>query len=113
MSEMNETELQEYIDSIRIESFEDYTSKANETLSLKFSTENVSAITLHGIIGIATEAGEVLEAVYEEKKPHIGVTEKHSIDPYNLKEELGDLMWYIACVAKDNNFILQDLIDCA
>jgi hypothetical protein len=97
---MTEEELQEYIDSIKITDFNNYVHWANQTLSLKFSTQNVSDVTLHGAIGIATEAGEILEAVYG----------KYEVDAYNLKEELGDLMWYIACVARDNGLDLEALI---
>lgn len=51
-------------------------------------------VILHGAIGIATEAGELLEAVIEcmvegKSKP---------LDRVNVKEELGDLFWYIAVI---------------
>lgn len=41
----------------------------------------------HGVIGTATEAGELLEALLE-------VLETGNMDSVNLKEEIGDVQWY-------------------
>ena len=49
---------------------------------------------IHGIIGIATEAGELLEALVTCAK------EGTPIDKVNLKEEMGDVFWYMAVLAK-------------
>lgn len=49
-------------------------------------------VILHGAIGIATEAGELLEAVIE------CMVEGAPLDRVNVKEELGDLFWYIAVI---------------
>ena len=45
---------------------------------------------LHAGIGIATESGEFLDAL----KKHVFYGK--DLDRVNLKEELGDLLWYIA-----------------
>ena len=45
---------------------------------------------LHCVIGISTEAGELLDAY----KKHIYY--KRELDLVNVKEEIGDIMWYIA-----------------
>jgi len=45
---------------------------------------------LHCAIGICTEAGELLDAY----KKHIYY--KRELDLVNVKEEIGDIMWYIA-----------------
>ncbi len=45
---------------------------------------------LHGVVGCATEVGEMAEAVtkaYDEGVP---------VDLVNLKEEMGDILWYMA-----------------
>ena len=49
---------------------------------------------LHGILGIATEAGELVEAL------------NGKFDPTNIMEEVGDVMWYqaIICNALGTNF---------
>jgi NTP pyrophosphatase (non-canonical NTP hydrolase) len=52
---------------------------------------------LHGILGIATEAGELLEALAN-----------GAHDAVNLKEEVGDLFWYCAILAHACNFTFDD-----
>ena len=49
----------------------------------------VDSRILHAIIGIATESGELMEAIHESF-----ITGKH--DKINLQEEVGDLNWYQA-----------------
>ena len=58
---------------------------AETSIAGKFTTAEDRDI-LHGVIGIITEAGELAENLLYGK----------SID--NLKEELGDVMWYIALI---------------
>lgn len=64
---------------------------------------------LHATLGISGEAGELLDAV---KKSFIYNKE---LDEVNAKEELGDLLWYIAlaCRSLDVSFeeIMQMNID--
>jgi len=45
---------------------------------------------LHGILGVATEGGEMLEALYA------AYFEGKDFDKVNLLEESGDVMWYLA-----------------
>ena len=45
---------------------------------------------LHGAIGIATESGELLDAVYS------AAAGKREMDKVNIREELFDIMWYFA-----------------
>lgn len=49
---------------------------------------------LHGTLGVATEAGELLDVV---KKHHAYNKE---IDRTNLREEIGDVLWYLALLAR-------------
>lgn len=60
---------------------------------------------LHCAIGIATESGELLDSF----KKHIFYGKK--LDLVNLKEELGDLMWYISNLAVLTDTSLADLMD--
>src|SRR5690606_9763332 len=46
----------------------------------------------HGAIGIATEAGELLDAL----KKHLYY--QRDLDIVNVREELGDVLWYVALV---------------
>lgn len=48
---------------------------------------------LHGIIGLATEAGELLEALAKS-------VEGETLDRVNLVEECGDVQWYIAALLR-------------
>lgn len=57
--------------------------KDDETLT------NINPRLLHGIIGIATESGELIEALTKY------ITEGE-LDDVNLQEELGDCRWYDA-----------------
>jgi NTP pyrophosphatase (non-canonical NTP hydrolase) len=58
--------------------------------------------TLHAAVGIAGEAGEVLDAV---KKTWIYGKE---LDRENLLEESGDLLFYIVALLTENGFTLED-----
>ena len=49
---------------------------------------------VHGAMGVATEAGELLDVV---KKHHAYNKE---IDHANLREEIGDVLWYLALLAR-------------
>lgn len=51
---------------------------------------NINPRVAHAIIGLATEAVELLEALYE------AVDKGTAIDGVNILEELGDLNWYHA-----------------
>lgn len=65
----------------------------NETCAdLEMPNEAVNL--LHGIIGIATEAGELLEALFS------AVVEDQHVDKVNISEEVGDVLWYQAVVLK-------------
>ena len=48
---------------------------------------------LHAAIGLATESGETLDAL----KKHVFYGKE--LDKVNLKEEMGDLLWYLAVMA--------------
>lgn len=53
---------------------------------------------LHGIIGLATEAGELLEAVQR------SFDKEKQLDLVNVCEEVGDGKWYMAVIAKAAGF---------
>ena len=56
---------------------------------------------IHGIVGIATEAGELLEALSF-------ALDGNAIDRVNIKEEVGDIKWYAAILAKVAQFTWGD-----
>jgi NTP pyrophosphatase (non-canonical NTP hydrolase) len=59
--------------------------------------------TLHAIVGIASEAGEMLDAL----KKHIFYNQQ--MDSINLAEELGDLMWYMALLCRRYGWTFEEI----
>jgi NTP pyrophosphatase (non-canonical NTP hydrolase) len=60
---------------------------------------------MHYSLGLATETGEIQDIL--KKRLAYG----KPIDMTNLKEELGDLMWYIARLCKSFNFTLEEVME--
>lgn len=60
-------------------------------------TPTDAANYIHGIIGLATEAGELLENLKN-------ALNGHAIDRANVKEEIGDGKWYMAILADVGQF---------
>ena len=60
---------------------------------------------LHAIIGICTEAGELLEAIYKHK------WKGEDFDVVNAKEETGDLFWYLAILFRRHNWNIKAIWD--
>ena len=67
--------------------------------------------TLHGIIGIATEAGELCEALLKSATEIDGEGLPIGIDRANLEEELGDVMWYAALLCRAHGFTFEKIMD--
>ncbi|MDA9619395.1 hypothetical protein N9T04_00785 [Alphaproteobacteria bacterium] len=59
-----------------------------------FSIEGLNGNIVHAIFGLCTEAGEISEALL--KAGELG-----SFDEVNLKEEAGDLLWYLAMLFRE------------
>lgn len=59
---------------------------------------------VHAVIGIATEAGELLEALRDDYNRD----ETGTMDSVNLREEAGDLFWYMAILAHECGFDFED-----
>lgn len=58
--------------------------------------DTVGINTLHGIIGIATEAGELVEFMLAHLMGHKDIA--------NMSEEIGDVFWYIAMLCRQHGF---------
>lgn len=58
---------------------------------------------LHGAMGVASEAGEIAEAI----KHH--VFHGHELDEGNLKKELGDMLWYVSYICTVRGWLLSDI----
>lgn len=59
---------------------------------------------LHATLGIASEAGELCEAILKDK--YYG----ENVDVVNVKEELGDLLWYFAIILREFNLDLHEVM---
>ena len=57
---------------------------------------------IHAIIGIATEAGELLEAL---RNTYNNPNAK--LDVVNIREEIGDVFWYMAILARECGFSFE------
>jgi len=60
---------------------------------------------LHATLGIAGESGEIVDAV----KKH--VIYNKPLDIVNMREEIGDIMWYIALACRTLDFNLGEILD--
>jgi NTP pyrophosphatase (non-canonical NTP hydrolase) len=58
---------------------------------------------MHGILGLATEAGELAEAL------HNHIFEGQGLDLLNLLEELGDQQWYQAILCDEFGFTFEQI----
>ena len=89
----------------------DYIQDAIRTESTDFSAMNDRLMNdgtkrlLHAGIGLSTEAGEFLDAL----KKHIFYGKE--LDRVNLKEEMGDLFWYLAIACDELNVEFEPLME--
>lgn len=68
-------------------------------------TNGVSPRVEHAVMGVVTEAGELIAAVKKSKiygKP---------LDCVNLVEEAGDVMWYLAILADELGVSFEEIWD--
>jgi len=83
--------------------FKDYQLEANKTIQKYIADEKLNDfIPFLGIIG---EAGSVLTELKKKLRDgdgYLGFKDK-------LKEELGDVLWYISTIATQNNLDLEDI----
>jgi NTP pyrophosphatase (non-canonical NTP hydrolase) len=59
---------------------------------------------IHGIIGATTECAELLE-ILEKSFSH------GSFDTVNMKEEVGDILWYIAILCREGGFTFEEAME--
>jgi NTP pyrophosphatase (non-canonical NTP hydrolase) len=60
---------------------------------------------LHAAMGIGTEAGELLDAF--KRKIFYG----KDLDVVNIKEEVGDIMWYVAILLRELDLDFHEILD--
>lgn len=59
---------------------------------------------IHGIIGIATESGELVESVIK------SLVNGKEIDRVNLSEEIGDVLWYVALLCNTFGLSIENIM---
>ena len=59
---------------------------------------------MHATLGIAGESGEIVDAV----KKH--VIYNKPLDIANMREEIGDIMWYIALACRTLDFDMEEIL---
>ncbi|MES2850553.1 MAG: nucleoside triphosphate pyrophosphohydrolase family protein [Bacteroidota bacterium] len=76
-----------------------------QNLALKSEQKQGDEGLIISLLGLAGEAGELL-SVY---KKYLRDGESHQLYHRDVKEELGDLLWYLASTAKNFNLSLEDI----
>ena len=66
---------------------------------------NVPVDLFHGILGLLTETAEIGEALSNALPT---ISEPKPLDQVNLREEIGDCLWYLAVMAKSLGTTLED-----
>ena len=82
-----------------------YLEESARTMNSNIYLGNVKTETLHGIIGAATEAGELLGAA--KKALFYG----RPIDLENVREEIGDILWYLAAIIRAEGWTFEELME--
>lgn len=85
--------------------FEDYQSEASQTALYPRRMENLEYPTL----GLAGEAGEVANIVKKIQRDHGGVINDET--RLKLKDELGDVLWYISACADELGLTLAEVAE--
>jgi NTP pyrophosphatase (non-canonical NTP hydrolase) len=84
----------------------EYVKKALRTESKKYgfsATGKVTPRIEHAVYGLVTEAGELMDQI---KKAKIYNKE---LDTFNLMEEAGDLMWYLALLSDELKVSFEEI----
>lgn len=68
---------------------------------------DIGARFVYPALGLAGEAGEVVEKVKKIFRNYNGVITEEWRDA--IKRELGDVLWYVAMLAQDFGFTLEDV----
>ncbi len=85
--------------------YKDYQSQSERTCpKLKDNLREGLSDELHMVIGISTEAGELLDAY----KKHFAYGK--DLDVVNVGEEIADIMWYISNLCRIKGIDLEEMM---
>ena len=82
----------------------DYQKAALRTMASDKPMYDVSHVLVHCVIGICTEGGELLSSI--KKSLFYG----SPADNVNIREEIGDLMWYIQNLCTERGWDLEEIL---
>ena len=85
--------------------FEEYQTEASQTAHYPRRMSNLEYPTL----GLAGEAGEVANIVKKIQRDHDGILTDETRG--KLKDELGDVLWYISACADELGLTLQEIAE--
>ena len=74
-----------------------------QELALRTANERGSRLMLNGALGLCGESGEVADII----KKHF--FQGHELDVEDLKNELGDVAWYMAVLAYSAHIDFEDI----
>ena len=87
---------------MKIPTFNEYAGLCDRTVSPGKGGRDDNDDLIHGVLGASSEVGELADQM--KRFLYYG----KPLDLVNLKEEVGDVMWYLALIAKAGGFSLQD-----
>lgn len=64
-----------------------------------------SANSDYAVAGLVGEVGELLGYMAK------SIRDDYPLDPVNIKKELGDILWFVAAIANDFGFGLEDVAE--
>lgn len=83
--------------------FKEYQKEASRTdAPLNRDYDKLHAV--HMVMGMTTEVGELVDVFKKD------LAYNKPVDWVNVKEEIGDLMWYVANFCTINNFDIEEIL---
>ena len=90
--------------------FDDYQAQAKE-FDLFEATDDLNNLAfLEKVLGLAGEAGEVTDKVKKILRDKGGYADKEESEA--IKKELGDVIWYVASIARYLDIPLSEVAQC-
>ncbi len=83
---------------------DDYQRRAAETMSM---SEGAPQDLLEPMLGLASETGSILNVYKKRLRDSVDITSHRAF----LKEDLGDLLWYLAVVARNYDLTLNEVAE--
>jgi len=86
---------------------EDFSFKEYQRLAKWYSKYPKDSLCTYGALGLCSEAGEVADKIKKAMRDNHGIVS--DVTKMGLRKELGDCLWYLAAIAGDFGWQLEDL----